>query len=163
MVRSTLLCRLSRWARRASCRVQRKCIFRKYLRPRCLHNGNIFEKWVPPAKSKEYEASEKSIQNVFWKILTWEILGFWACTGVAKRHFSRKVPKLKNLLKIVCSWCFVCFLIVNGAQHSPLSFVSVGPKGKLPASTQMWFSKILQSQMYTFWKHIWEMSTSSKI
>ena len=163
MVRSTLLCRLSWWARRASCPVQRKCVFQKYCRPKCIHYWNIFEKWVPPAKSKEYEASEKCIQTVFWNILTWEIFGFWACTGLAKRHFSGKVPKLKNHLKIVRSGCFVCFLVVNGAQHSPLSFVQVGPKGKLPGSTQMWFSKILQSQMWTFWKHIWQMSTSSKI
>ena len=123
MVRSTLLFRLWQWALRATSQVQRKCVFQKYCRPRCIHYGNIFEKWVAPAKSKEYEASEKCIQNVFWQILTWEFLGFWAGTGAAKGHFSGKVQKLQNHLKIVCSECFACFLLVNGAQHSPLSFL----------------------------------------
>ena len=129
MVRSTLLCRLSRWARRASCRVQRKCIFRKYLRPRCLHYVKIFQKSVPPAKSKEYEALEKCIQNDFWNIFTWEFIRYWASSGVAKRHFSGEVQNMQNLSKIISSGCFVCFLLVNGAKHSLLIFWLMLPEG----------------------------------
>ena len=71
----------------------------------------------------EYKVLEKCIQNAFWNIFTWEFIRYWASSGVAKRHFSGEVQKMQNLSKMISSGCFVCFLLVNGAQHSPLSFV----------------------------------------
>ena len=70
---------------------------------------------------------------------------------------------MKNLSKIICSGCFVCFLLVNGAQHSPLSFVPGSPKGKVSSSTQMWGKKYFRHQMNTECTWNVEMTPQIKI
>ena len=78
------------------------------------------------------------------------------------QHFCGIPPKLKILSKMTSEVCLVMFLVKNGAQHSPLSFVQVGPKGKFPSSTQMYVSKISQCYMSMILKETLKMNISSK-
>ena len=59
--------------------------------------------------------------------------------SLMRHHLSGRLPKLKILSKMVSQVCLDMFLLENGAQHSPLSFVLGRPSGRKSNSTQMYF------------------------
>ena len=88
-----------------------------------------------------------------------KLWGFWSHMWSIFVNFQ-KMPKLWKITSKVCS---ACVLLVNGAQHSPLLSLEVGPKGNFPGSTQMCCSKISQSHMWLVWCFLSKFNISSNI
>ena len=72
----------------------------------------------------------------------------WAFGIVAGHIWAifNEVQKAPKLPKNISQVSLAGFLIVNGAQHSPLPCLSVGPKGKCSSSTQKYCLQIFQSK-----------------
>ena len=83
-------------------------------------------------------------KRIIWPV---ELSGFWSHMWSKIAIFWKKFKILRKVSKHVFAVSFECVLLLNGAQHSPVLCLGVGPKGKFCGSTQMCNSKILQLHM----------------